>query len=245
MSSRRSKNNNLRFERFKDAPWFENDMECIVGGCGGIGSWLCFLLSRAGFQLTVYDFDNIEKHNIGGQLFNRNQVGSNKVDAIYETIVNFSDAYISYDNNPYNEDSMTNPFIFSAFDNMKARRIMFEKWKSTYCDVINNPGTFNADAIFIDGRLNAETFQIFSVRNNEEDLKNYEANLFDDSEVENESCTFKQTSHFAAMIASYMVNIFTNHVSNVINSNSIRKVPFYYEYVGMICFTNKNLPTNE
>ena len=134
---------------------------------------------------------------------------------------------------------MTNPFMFSAFDNMKARRIMFEKWRNTFCNI--ELDTYNKDAIFIDGRLNAETFQIFSVRNNKEDLDNYEKNLFDDSEVENESCTFKQTSHFAAMIAAYMVNIFTNHVSNIMNNNNISKVPFYYEYVGMICYTNKKL----
>ena len=52
-----------RFERFKDATWFGANLECIIGGCGGIGSWLCFLLTGAGFRITVVDFDKIEAHN--------------------------------------------------------------------------------------------------------------------------------------------------------------------------------------
>ena len=59
-----------QYDRFKDAPWFpERDEVVMIGGAGGIGSWLTFLLVRAGFKPTVYDFDVIEEHNIGGQLF--------------------------------------------------------------------------------------------------------------------------------------------------------------------------------
>ena len=56
--------------RFKDAPWFpKEETNVIVGGAGGIGSWLTLLLSRAGFYPVVYDFDVLEGHNLAGQLY--------------------------------------------------------------------------------------------------------------------------------------------------------------------------------
>lgn len=52
--------------RFKDAPWFpKEETAIIVGGAGGIGSWLSLLLSRAGFYPIVYDYDRLEEHNLG------------------------------------------------------------------------------------------------------------------------------------------------------------------------------------
>ena len=58
--------NNQQFDRFKDAPWFpQRDELVMIGGAGGIGSWLSFFLVRAGFKPTVYDFDVIEEHNLG------------------------------------------------------------------------------------------------------------------------------------------------------------------------------------
>ena len=73
--------------RFKDEPWFpENDEYCMVGGAGGIGSWLTFFLVRAGFSPIVYDFDTIEEHNLGGQLFRASDIDSTKVGALHDII---------------------------------------------------------------------------------------------------------------------------------------------------------------
>ena len=52
--------------RFKDAPWFPVASEpVLIGGAGGIGSWLTFFLAKIGFSPIVYDFDTIEEHNLG------------------------------------------------------------------------------------------------------------------------------------------------------------------------------------
>jgi len=212
-----------QFNRFKDAIWFSDRKELVmVGGAGGIGSWLVFLLVRAGFLPTVYDFDIIEEYNTGGQLFRKQDVGVKKVDALYNISKEFCGEEINTFDVRINENSPTHYFMFSAFDNMKARKDMFNGWKKS---IENCPVT----PIFIDGRLSMESFQIFCVAPN--NMNKYEEEyLFDDSEVEDEPCTLKQTSHSAAMIASHMVGFFTNHLTNIYEKEVVRDVPFLYEY---------------
>ena len=83
-----------QFDRFKDAPWFPKQGETVmVGGAGGIGSWLCFLLARAGFNIIVHDFDRIEEHNTGGQLFRQSDIGALKVDAVASIVQSFTGDY--------------------------------------------------------------------------------------------------------------------------------------------------------
>ena len=133
--------------RFKDAPWFpkENEISVVVGGAGGIGSWLSFLTARAGFMPMIYDFDIVEVHNMGGQLFSKNHVGMNKGEAISQLIKDFSDVEIMTFNEKFDINSMSHQFMFGAFDNMQARKDMFEIW---WRDNSENP-----DAILIDDRL--------------------------------------------------------------------------------------------
>lgn len=208
--------------RFKGAPWFPTEkVMAIVGGAGGIGSWLSFYLARAGFTPYVYDFDMIEEHNLGGQLFAKSYIGELKTVSLQKIIKDFCDMDIMIDNSKFDTDSMGHQYMFSAFDNMQARKDMFEVWYEANKD--------NKDAIFIDGRLLMEHLQIFCVTPDTA-MKYKEEYLFDDSEVEDEECTLKQTSHTAGMIATYMVGFFTNHITNVVQGSKVRQVPFFYEY---------------
>jgi molybdopterin/thiamine biosynthesis adenylyltransferase len=208
--------------RFKDAPWFpKKEVSTVVGGAGGIGSWLSFLLARAGFNPVIYDYDIVEEHNIGGQLFSKQHIGMYKIDAIKSIILDFADVDIMAFNSKFDTTSMAHQFMFAAFDNMQARKDMFEIW---WRDNHDNP-----NAILIDGRLLMEQIQIFCVT--PENAKEYQTeHLFDDSEVEAENCTMKQTSHSASMIASLMVGFFTNHYTNVVKQSVVRQVPFFHEY---------------
>lgn len=208
--------------RFKDAPWYSaEEVNVVVGGCGGIGSWLSFYLARAGFSPIIYDFDTVEVHNMGGQFFSKNQVGMKKVDAMRVMILDYSDLDIMTFDERFDTHSMSHEFMFGAFDNMQARKDMFEIW---WRDNSENP-----DAVLIDGRLLMEQLQIFCVTI--ESAKEYaKEHLFDDSEVEKENCTMKQTSHSAGMIASLMTGFFTNHFTNVKQGSKVRQVPFCYEY---------------
>ena len=213
--------------RFKDAPWFpKEETYVVVGGSGGIGSWLTVLLARAGFLPIIYDFDTIEEHNIGGQLFGKKYIDKPKVEALKEIVKEFTDTEVTANNERYTADSMSHHYVFSAFDNMKARKDMFEAWKA-YVEEWRSDGGSDTP-VFIDGRLTMEQLQIFCVTPDK--IEEYEKNLFDDSLVEDAPCTLKQTSHSAAMIASHMVGFFTNHMANNAVGEKDRALPFKWEY---------------
>ena len=235
--------------RFKDAPWFPTEeTNVIVGGAGGIGSWLTLMLSRAGFYPIVYDFDRLEEHNLAGQLYGQTDAKDMvpKVDALKGLCKNFADTDITVMNEKYTKDSMSHHYVFSAFDNMQARKDMFSAWceyvkewkKQTSSELQGAlEESFFHTPIFIDGRLTAEQLTIFCVTPDK--IEAYKEHLFNDSEVEDAPCTMKQTSHSAAMIASHMTGFFTNHFTNNQVGENDRNIPFMWEYFIPINYINE------
>lgn len=222
-----SRNNTARFDRFKGAPWFTPEGKPtpypVVGGAGGIGSWLTVLLTRAGFDPFLWDDDTVEEHNIGGQLFKVSNIGMPKVDAVNEVVRDLCGTTLSRENDRIDDEVIIQYHAFAAFDNMTARKDMFNQWKE-YLDFADDP----KEAIFIDGRLEMEQLQIFCVTIDR--IEEYHKHLFSDDEVKDAACTMKQTSHSAAMIASHMVGFYTNHLANMYEGENNRIVPFFYEY---------------
>lgn len=215
--------------RFKDASWLGAEEQCIIGGAGGIGSWLAFLLARANFIPIVYDFDKLEEHNLGGQLFPITGIGKFKVEVLGLLIREFCDTTIWQMNEKFTLNSMGGNLMFSGFDNMKAREDMFHVWEKCVNIV---PEYERYQHIFIDGRLLAEQMQILCVTGDKpEDIERYRTEyLFSDEDVPDGPCTMKQTSHAAAMIAAMMVGFFTNFIHNMRTNTKSRVVPFYHEY---------------
>lgn len=190
-----------RRDRFKGLEWASRKVDIIVGGVGGIGSWLTLMLARTNsHNIIVYDNDFLEEHNYSGQLFRTQDLGKAKVVAMQQIVKEFTDVDINYVHGKYTEqEGGFAPFMFSCFDNMKARREMFNVWKSL------------GGELFVDGRLLVESYQIYAVTKDR--IDEYEKTLFDDSEVEEVDCTSKQTSHIAGLIAGTMTTIFTNYLA--------------------------------
>ena len=206
--------NSSRFARFKGATWFDWLLEkpIIIGGAGGIGSFLSFFISRLGCHIYLYDMDNFEDHNMSGQLVRNSDISKAKTYVAASIAKEFSNHDLIECFEKYDKESESNPIMVSCFDNMQARKDMFQNWKDGLTEDNKN------EAIFIDGRLLAETYQILCVQgNNQNQIDKYEKEyLFDDSEVETEDCTFKQTTHAAAAIAAHMTGFLTNFAGNKI-----------------------------
>jgi molybdopterin/thiamine biosynthesis adenylyltransferase len=222
----------VKKSRFRDASWFEKidkfNVPVIIGGAGGIGSWLTLFLARmlpsTGY-IFLYDFDEVEEVNMAGQLFGKEHLRMPKVQAVYDVVSRFSDyERMSLQNMKYTSESLRSPVMFSAFDNMQARKDMFQNWKKE--EKLHDLGK-----IFIDGRLLAEQLQVFFVTPETEERYEKEY-LFDDSEVQAENCSYKQTSHFAAIIAAKMIQGFTNWLVK-----DQAELPFYYEEIGGLFLT--------
>ena len=217
--------------RFKDASWFDSTESLLVGGAGGIGTWFTFFASRAGHDIYLFDDDLVEEHNLGGQLFNKSHIGKKKVKAIQSICKEFSDHEITVVDEKYTPLSDANHIMVGAFDNMEARKIFYDKWKAHVLSLDEN---MRYKCLLIDGRLEAETWQIYCVTPERMEAYENEA-LFTDAEVTTEaSCTLKQTSHIAAHIGASMLNFLNNFLSNVKVMKNIRKVPFFTAYASAI-----------
>ena len=215
--------------RFAGLEWYnEHDpVRVFVGGAGGIGSWLSLFLARAGFEVITMDFDRVEEHNLGGQFFKKSNIGQTKAEALFKNISEYTTNSINAQANTVTDSTPTHEFMFAAFDNMGARRTMFNVWKNSWNE-FNFP-------LLVDGRLGAEYFQIFCVTPLTADEYERE-HLFSDSEVAPAPCSIQQTTHTAAMIAGHMTGFFTNHITNINLRDRIKEIPFMYEY-----FTPGNL----
>ena len=220
--------------RFSGASWFEaaKSISVTLAGVGGIGSWTSLLLSRisTSIRLNLYDDDKVEVVNLAGQMFSSNQVGLYKVYAAQEVIRYFSGSYcngaafrITPTSNIYDK------IVICGFDNMEARKLLYNKWKAL---AKSFSAAQQGEFLFIDGRMNAEEFQIFSIVGDDDyNMKRYEEEfLFSDAEVAPAVCSYKQTTYCASMIASFIVNSLVNFLSNQNLENMPRQVPFYINY---------------
>lgn len=217
----------MNFEAFKDAPWFDSSYSVIIGGLGNIGSWTSLLLARMGYELYLYEYDIVEARNVGSQFYGSKDIGKSKGHAMQQHIYNISGNSKINLFNKFEESSMAGNIMISCFDNMEARKVMFNKWLHYQnTKKVRDPKEVN---IFIDGRSEAEVGYVFSVKSRSEAEK-YAADLFTDDSISDAECSFKSTSHNGAMIGSLITTMLANHITNKKAGNKMRSVPYMIDY---------------
>jgi len=94
-------------------------------GCGSVGSTLAELLARFGLtNLTMYDFDAVEPHNLANQMFRQEHVGMSKVDALAGMLAEINPE-IECNLKPAKEgymDQRLSGYVFLCVDNIELRR---------------------------------------------------------------------------------------------------------------------------
>lgn len=203
--------------RFKSAPWYQQSKNerILLTGVGGIGSNALYCLTKT-IPATYYivDDDTVDEHNIGTQFYREDQIGESKVTACLKNV--------DYKNiNPLKKLVTTEqlPITIMGFDNMEARKLIFNNWKA-------NPDR----EILIDGRLRASFYEVFTVTKGNED--EYEKTLFDSNEIEKSPCTFKQTAYFAMLIGARITHLLVNYLINKYSGEEICVIPFRVSELG-------------
>jgi len=232
---------NETHQRFKDADFYNPNLDIIILGLGGIGSYVSNCLCRQGYEMYLYDFDTVETINIGSQLFNTSNVGKNKAEVAKELANQFGN-YNVMSMGKFEEDSPVGNIMFSCFDNMKYRKIAFERWLAYQVSKTKeyreaNPNEVNC---FIDGRMSAEQWQVYFVKSTA-DAKRYMTTLFDDSEVPDAPCSYKATAQTGFGIGAYMSTVFLNHVANKKLGLPIRETVFETKWFASSLTFEKNV----
>jgi molybdopterin/thiamine biosynthesis adenylyltransferase len=225
--------------RFSSAEWYTQMQKevILIAGIGGINSWSSLLISRMKpTSMFLYDSDRVEVVNMAGQLYSNENIGKNKVDALADTISKFSDYRSVFGiNELFTVDTSAADIMICGFDNMLARQIFFNSWKThVACKDENN----KKNCLYIDGRLSAEEFQIFCIRGDDEYnmQRYYKDYLFNSSEAEHTLCSYKQTTYCASMIASFITNLLVNFVANKGEGIIPRDLPFFTYYDAKLMF---------
>jgi hypothetical protein len=166
-------------------------------GAGATGSFTALSLAKMGVHdLTVFDYDSVEEHNLPNQFYRTGDVGRPKVYALREIIEDFEGITIKARNEKYRGQRLSG-IVIVAVDSMDAR---IHIWKF----VKDNPDI----KLFIDSRMGAEVMKIYSL--NPADLyecRNYEASLYPSSEALQVRCTAKSIMYTVLSLASLLANL--------------------------------------
>lgn len=156
------------------------DLEVVVVGVGGIGSWAALSLAKLGVgSMCVIDPDIVEEHNLANQAYRHQDLTKNKVEALHEMLEDIRPTmpvlpFVGVFEQKYLEASV----VVSGLDSMDARKGLWECLIQT-----DTP-------LYIDGRMAGEFMRIFIVEMKDPlSVKAYEDTLYANKEVSREPCS--------------------------------------------------------
>lgn len=176
-----------------------------VIGAGGIGGTTCLALCKMGIQnLTVYDNDVIELHNLPNQPYRISDIGKPKVEALAEICFDFSGVKIKAIPEKFEKQQITHGIVISAVDSMSQRKII---WEAVRRKVMID--------LYIEGRMGAQMARIYSFAAHNPALGlRYETEmLYSDDQALKLPCTAQAIIYNTQMIASLISHQITEHAN--------------------------------
>jgi len=176
-----------------------------VIGAGATGSYITTLLAKMGCKdITVYDDDEVETHNLPNQIFRLKDVGAKKVHALAEMVLEATGTSI----NPIPKKFTGGPLkgiVFALTDTMKSRKQIWDKSVKYQLSV----------DLLIETRMEAEGGRIYAIKPSiPAQVEAYEKTLYSDEEAEESVCTRRAIAPTVGTIAGIAVSSMLNFVNN-------------------------------
>lgn len=101
-----------------------------IVGCGSVGSTVAENLARCGVtNMTLWDFDIVENHNLANQMFRQQDVGRPKVEALYDMLREINpevEGVVELKPDGWQGRSLSG-YVFLCVDNIELRRQIVEQ----------------------------------------------------------------------------------------------------------------------
>ena len=172
-----------------------NAAPVAIVGVGAIGSHLAEILCKLGVRkITLIDPDEVDTVNLSVQGFYESEVGRLKTGAVTMRLraINHS-VQVTQKCEEYRPELIeAGSVLFSCVDSIKVRRQMFRDYRE------------HDWPIFFDGRMSAESLQVYCVERDAEAMARYRESLFPSHEAHRESCTARATIYCASLAAAIL-----------------------------------------
>lgn len=184
-----------------------------VIGAGATGSWLVMQLAKLGIEnITVYDFDVVEEHNIPNQLFYLGDIGKYKVEALAEHVKNATGTTINIVKDKFTNQRL-NGYVFVMVDSMTARKEIFD----------NSIKMKSAVKFMVEPRMGLDEGRVYTVNPMSlTQIKAYEACWYPDDVAPVSACGSSMSVITTALaVSSWCVRQLINHHNGVECANEI------------------------
>ena len=185
-------------------------------GCGGIGSWTALMLAKMGCtNVNIYDFDEVEDHNVASQFFKETQLGQLKTEALVSNVYEQTGITLNIVSQEYEKD-IKEGIVIIAVDSMEVRWKLNEYYK-------------DKDLFIIDARMGGLQAEVYCA-----DAKDYEPTLVAVEGVEHEDCTAKAISFNCGLIGSLVANYVRLKVNDMLDYKRMRERTFLFDTVTIL-----------
>lgn len=182
-------------------------------GVGATGSWLALALAKLGIQdITVWDYDTIEEHNVPNQLYSLPDVGMGKVEALRHYIRAVTGTEIKAKNTKFTNQRLRG-IVFLMVDSMEQRKLIWE----------NAIKMKQSVELLVEPRMGLDVGRVYNVIPTDlNHIKQYEDTYYGDDVAEVSACGTSMTVITTALgVASWCARQLINFTSGEVLDNEI------------------------
>jgi len=161
-------------------PLLSLDTPLHIIGLGAVGSYACMQAAKLGYRnITGWDFDKVENHNLPNQYFGPEDVGELKVEAIRRKVLSATGIEITAVPERFEGDDIEGALLMYV-DSMKARKQIWERSAKGRSEV----------KLVVEARMGISDGRFYVLDpTNEAQCRRYEDTLYSDERAEESACT--------------------------------------------------------